>query len=96
MLDKQSRYAKLETRTIESASGETITYLERRFLPPAEQHQLLAEVTVAEGDRLDLIANRTFGNPEQYWRICDANDCMDPFELTDEPGRVLDVPLPQI
>ena len=40
--------------------------------------------------------SKTIGNAEQYWRICDANDAMDPFELLEQPGRVLSVPLPQI
>lgn len=96
MIDKQSRYANVGTRSIVDARGERVTYLKRRFLPAAASHRVLVEVTVAQSDRLDLIAHRTLGNAEQYWRICDANDAMDPFELTDEPGRVLDVPLPQI
>ena len=53
-----------------------------------------AEVTVVEGDRLDTIAARTLGDPEQYWRICDANIASNPPTLTAEPGRVLRVPVP--
>ncbi len=96
MFDKHSRYAKLETSSLLTAKGETITFVKRRFLPPAAGHRLLVEVAVSEGDRLDLIASKTIGNAEQYWRICDANDAMDPFELLEQPGRVLSVPLPQI
>ena len=47
---------------------------------------------------LDLIVEitaRTLGDPEQYWRVCDANDAMNPAELTVRPGRTLRVPLPQ-
>ena len=40
------------------------------------------------GDRLDLITARTLGDPEQFWRICDANDALDPDDLA-EPGRRL-------
>ena len=57
---------------------------------------LLAEVTVIRGDRLDLIAARTLGDPEQFWRVCDANDAMNPVILTEEPGRTLRVPVPQV
>jgi nucleoid-associated protein YgaU len=55
------------------------------------------EVTVTEGDRLDLIAFRTLGDPEIFWRICDANDAMNPFDLVadGEIGRKLRVPIPQ-
>lgn len=96
MFDRQSRYARLETAALTRADGRTITYVRRRFLPASASHRLLVEITVSQGDRLDLIAARTLGNPEQYWRICDANDAMDPLELTEEPGRVLDIPLPQV
>ena len=48
-----------------------------------------------QGDRLDLITARTLGDPEAFWRVCDANDALDPAELTSEAGRRLRVPLPQ-
>jgi hypothetical protein len=71
-------------------------YWKRRFLPAGDTLPLLVEVTVTEGDRLDLIAARTIGDPEQFWRICDANDALNPFDLAEEPGRILRVPIPQI
>lgn len=55
---------------------------------------LLGEVTAAQGERIDLVANRTLGNPEHFWRICDANDVMDPAELF-EPSRMIRIPVPQ-
>jgi len=96
MFDNTSRYSALETATFAAADGRVISYVRRRFLPPASSQRLLVEVTVAEGDRLDAIAHRTLGNAEQSWRIGDANDAMNPFELTAEVGRVLRVPLPQV
>ncbi len=65
------------------------------FFPRAETLPLLVEVTVAEGDRLDLIAARTLGDPEQFWRVCDANNAMNPADLM-APGRILRVPVPQV
>jgi hypothetical protein len=56
---------------------------------------LLIEVLVTEGDRLDLITARTLGDPEHFWRVCDANNAMNPFDLTAEIGRRLRVPIPQ-
>ncbi len=61
----------------------------------AEDMPLLEEVAVQEGERLDQIAARTLGNAEHFWRICDANNAMNPFDLTDEPGRKLRIPVPQ-
>jgi hypothetical protein len=96
MFDPTSRYYALETATYAGANAQIITYVRRRFLPQVETMPLLVEVTVRQGDRLDLIAARTLGDPEQFWRICDAHHAMDPQELTDaKPGNRLRVPVPQ-
>jgi len=95
MFDHTSRYYTLETTTLTTAEGRIVAYKRRRFLPRGEDMPLLVEATVTQGDRLDLITARTLGDPEQFWRICDANNAMNPFDLTAEPGRVLRVPVPQ-
>lgn len=95
MFDFQSRYAGLETAQAQAADGRAVTYVRRRFLPQPATLSRLARVTVTEGDRLDLVAGRVLGDPEQFWRICDGNDVMRPQDLTATPGRVLDVVLPQ-
>jgi hypothetical protein len=96
MFDLTSRYAALETATYTTPDGlRTLAYKRRRFLPQADTLPLLVEVTVNDGDRLDLIAARTIGAPEQFWRIADANNAMNPTELTATPGNVLRVPIPQ-
>ena len=43
---------------------------------------MLVEHSVKEGDRLDNIAAHYLGDPEQFWRLCDANEAMQPDELT--------------
>ena len=95
MFDHTSRYYTLETAALSPEDGRKIAYKRRRFLPQGEEMALLAEVTVTEGDRLDLITARTLGDPEQYWRLCDANNTLDPQELTDEVGRVIRISVPQ-
>ncbi len=57
---------------------------------------LLCEVPVNENERLDTITARTLGNPEQFWRVCDANNAMNPLELTQEVGRLIRIPMPQV
>jgi hypothetical protein len=37
---------------------------------------------------------RYLGDPEQFWRICDANDVLRPAELTDTPGVSVRIALP--
>ncbi len=96
MFDHTSRYARLATATHKTSGGRTVTFLRRRFLPQGERMPLLVEVIVTDGDRLDLITARTLGDPEQFWRIADSNNAMDPFDLTGEPGAILRVPVPQM
>jgi hypothetical protein len=95
MFEHTSRYYTLETATFTTPDGNRIAYKRRRFLPRGEEMQLLVEVTVTQGDRLDLITARTLEDPEQFWRVCDANNAMNPVELTAELGRTLRVPVPQ-
>jgi nucleoid-associated protein YgaU len=47
-----------------------------------------------QGDRLDNLAARYLGDPEQFWKICDANNVLRPDELTEEIGRVVRIALP--
>ena len=93
MFDETSRYFDQETATMTTPDGRVVRYRRRRFLPQGRTLLLLAELSVAEGDRLDLIAARTLGDPEQYWQICDANDAMNPFDLPGEPGTHIRIPL---
>jgi hypothetical protein len=96
MFDSTSRYYPIEQATIDIRDDRTVTYVRRRFLPRGESLPLLVTLTVADGDRLDLIAARTIGNAAHFWRICDANNAMLPKHLTEEPGRVLRIAIPQV
>ena len=64
-------------------------------MPRTTQADLERIWRVVAGDRLDLIAARMLGDGEHFWQICDANNTMNPFDLTIEVGRTLRVPLPQ-
>jgi hypothetical protein len=75
--------------------GTTVVYLKRRFLPPASRFTVLQEHTVREGERLDTIAAQYLGDPEQSWRLCDANEAMRPDELTEKPGATVKITLPE-
>ena len=95
MFDASSRYAAIETATLSDAEGRVIAYKRRRFAPPGASLPLLVEVEMTQGDRLDLITARTLGDPEHFWRVCDANDVLHPGELTSRIGRLIRVPFPQ-
>ena len=89
-----SRYHGIETATIETADGKTVIYVRRRFCPPPERFALLQEHVVTQGERLDNITARYLGDPEQFWRICDANGALKPEEL-EEIGRWIRITLPE-
>jgi hypothetical protein len=90
-----SRYYSTPNAELETSDGKKIKYLRRRFVPPPEQFDLLLEHTVVEDERLDNISAQYLGDPEQFWRICDANNAMRPEELTDTVGRNLRITLPE-
>ena len=87
MFDHMSRYYAIERATLELPDGRVVAYVRRRFLPAGASMPLLAEVAVSPGERIDVVTNRTLGDPLAFWRICDANDAMDPQEMLDEVGR---------
>jgi hypothetical protein len=47
-----------------------------------------------EGERLDNLTARYLGDPTQFWRVCDANEVFRPDELTETPGRTIDIAMP--
>jgi hypothetical protein len=94
MFDSGSRYAVLEDAIYTTPDGREITYKRRRFLPLGETLAALTAVQMGPGDRLDRMAAQFLGDPEQFWQICDANNCMNPFDLG-TTGDTLRIPIPQ-
>jgi hypothetical protein len=90
-----SRYHGVAVARLERRDGSTVAYLRRRFVPAPERFAVLAEHTVVDGDRLDNLAARYLGDPELFWRLCDANRAMRPDALTERAGRRLAITLPE-
>lgn len=95
MFSVTSRYAGLPTAMLVRSNGQTVAYVLRRFIPSADRFALLQEHVVVEGDRLDNITAQYLGDPEQFWRVCDANNVMDPDELTRIIGSRIRITLPE-
>jgi hypothetical protein len=95
VLSDTSRYAFTATSTLQTAEGRTIVYLQRRFVPAADRFALLMEHVVQQGDRLDNVTAAHLGDPEQFWRLCDANNAMQPDELTQTAGTIIRITLPE-
>jgi nucleoid-associated protein YgaU len=90
-----SRYHGLPLSTLTLPDGTTVAYVQRRFVPPPDRFVVLVEHRVQSGDRLDNLAARFLGDPQQYWRLCDANRALRPDALIETPGRTLLVTLPE-
>ncbi|MFG2296005.1 LysM domain-containing protein [Streptomyces sp. NPDC048603] len=94
MFSATSRYHDLPTATLRLPDGRTVTYVRRRPMPDPDTLTTIAVHVVAHRERLDHIAARHLGDPEQAWRIADAHRVLTPAELTARPGRRLRVTLP--
>ncbi len=91
MFPATSRYHNVERATLVLPDGEEIIYLRRRFPPAAPSGPPLAEHVVGELDRLDNVTALYLGDPEQFWRLGDANNALRPAEM-EEVGRRLIIP----
>ncbi len=89
MLFRGSRCEGVPEAVHTDARGRQIPYEQLRVTPDAPSLQTHA---VRALDRLDMIAFQYYDDPEQFWRVCDANLAVLPDELL-EVGRRLLIPL---
>lgn len=90
-----SRYHGLDVAHWTRPDGTPVPHVRRRFIPPPSNFATLREHRVESGDRLDNLAARYLGDPQQYWRLCDGNGAMRPDDLTGTVGRRLRITLPE-
>jgi len=99
MFDPISRYFTIETSKITVPDSEDgtreILFVKRRFVPAAETMTTLVEHTMTQGDRLDNVTARYLGDPTQFWRLCDANNVLQPEEL-EETGYVVRIAMTNV
>jgi hypothetical protein len=95
MFPINSRYQNVNTTTLVTADGQTIVYLQRRLVPAPENFAPLQEHVITGDERLDNITALYYGDPELFWRVCDANRALRPEELTATIGRRLRITLPE-
>lgn len=88
MIDKTSRYAKVETLVTTDANGREVKALELRSIPETTG---IYYHTPSGEERLDHIAQRFFRDPKKFWKVADASDVMDPFDII-VPGRPVLIP----
>jgi len=87
--DPSSRHGTLATYEVVLApNAQPVELYQPREIPLPPQSVVH---TVGAGERLDLLANRYFGDPFQYWRIADANPALTPEDILD-PGAQISIP----
>jgi hypothetical protein len=95
LFSPNSRYHGVPTAVHQMPDGTMVLYVKRRFIPPPEKFTLLEEHTLVQGERLDHLAARYFGDPELFWRICDANAVLRSEDLLEKVGRRIRITLPE-
>ena len=90
-----SRYHGIGTAKLTTTDGRAVVFLKRRLLPAPEEFALIQEHSIVQGDRLDNLTAKYLGDPEQFWRLCDANGANVPDELTATIGGTVRITLPQ-
>jgi len=82
VFSKLSRYRRVPDVAVPDAQGRVLAAKDIRTLP--EVTGTFAH-TVDSGDRLDQLAFTYYGQPLQYWHICDANpQFLSPLALLDK------------
>lgn len=96
MFDPTSRYCNVSTSTLtvitQDGKPVEVRYLQRRFIPAADDETTLLEHVFSQGERLDIITAQYLGDPTQFWHVCDANVVMRPEDL-EWIGKVIKITL---
>jgi hypothetical protein len=88
MFDSSSRYAHIEVVTVIDGEGDTSAYIRRRFVPQPKG-EIVAQAVTELGDRLDTVTAKVLTDPLQFWKVCDGNPVLNPFDLVEETGRTI-------
>lgn len=88
MIAKRSRYARTPTVEVPAPDGEKRVLVDLREVPAPPPGGVHVPVP---GDRLDGLAERFYRDARRFWRLADASDELDPFEVV-HAGQPLDVP----
>ncbi|MBI4939651.1 MAG: LysM domain-containing protein [Actinobacteria bacterium] len=97
----RSRYDGAPVATVQVADGagtlRDVAYLLARTPRDPGAVIPMAWHRVGGDDRVDLVADRYLGDPQAWWRICDANSALDPDALIgpDNEGAVVVIGVPE-
>ncbi|MEV7731559.1 LysM domain-containing protein [Streptomyces sp. NPDC088921] len=94
MFDQSSRYRDVPLATYADDQGSVRVWVTLR-VPPAKGATI--GYLARPQDRVDLLADRAYGDPGAWWHIADANPATvadGPHELTATPGARIELPQP--
>lgn len=83
-----SRYFRVKTETVALKDGRTIPAVRLRRVPAVQGDPRL----VKGNDRLDIMAQRRYGDPTLFWHIADANSELWANDLVRQPNRLIKEP----
>lgn len=86
--DRKSRYAASDRVPWTRADGSQVELIAMTPRPPRAS---VFFTTATDSDRLDTLAARYYRDPAKLWKIADASDQIDPFDVI-EPGTPIDIP----
>jgi nucleoid-associated protein YgaU len=87
---EESRYEHEPTAPVQGSDGVYRVTIQPRLGSPDLGEYTLHSTTA--GDRMDLLADQAYGDPEFWWRIAEANPELD-YPDTIPPGTVLRIPM---
>ena len=88
MIDRKSRYRTTPIVTVTDEYGTTLRLIGLRETPDATS---VLSLTPTDTDRLDLLAWRFYRDATRFWRLCDAQSHVDPFDAL-VPGEPMPIP----
>jgi hypothetical protein len=95
ILPPTSRYHGIGTAVWVPDGDRPVVYLRRRLVPHPERLPTIRFHVVVDKERPDHIAASELGDPELFWRLCDANRAIFAEELVAKLGRRIRIAMPE-
>lgn len=88
----QSRYELLTKQPHVSEHGREFAYYSRRFIPKLPNDKSAYRVIENTTTRLDLLTFEQLKDVNLFWKICDLNTKLSPFDYCEFIGEKINVP----
>ncbi len=85
-----SRFANLPVIRVQAPDGSPRLVIALRLTPSSSEN--VNPYQFIQGDSIDLLAQRFYGDEGLWWRILDANPLIYPLDI--QPNNALNIPAP--